>query len=114
MAGRIEFHNPGGKRSPFESSTIRSENLSLRELEARLQDLGDRLPSLGTDAEIVCLKGPHIFDPALDLRVKLDATRWMLRVAKHTERPARDQILAVITNCLDQLEKALDPKLHAV
>jgi hypothetical protein len=113
MAGKIELQNqPENLQS--ESGVYRSRGLRLVELEARLQDLSERLPRFHADAEVVHLKsGPHIFDPALDLRVKVDAVRWLLRVARHTEGPALDQILRTVMNSLDQLEKTVDPSSHA-
>jgi hypothetical protein len=112
MTGKIFFHSPAEKRS--ESCAVPSQDFRLREFEARVQSLSDRLPSFGADVEVVWLKsGPHIFDPALDLRVKVDAVRWMLRVAKHSAGTAREQILMTVKNSLDQLEEAVDPRLHA-
>jgi hypothetical protein len=114
MAAKIEFQNQADQRLQSKSRTPRSEDMRLRELEARLHDLSGRLRSFQADVEVVQLKsGPHIFDPALDLRVKVDAVRWMLRVAKHAEGPALEQILLTVANSLDQLEKTADPRSHA-
>ena len=114
MAAKIEVQNQVDQRLQSESRTRRSQGVRLRELEARLRDLSGRLTSFQADAEVVHLKsGPHIFDPALDLRVKVDAVRWMLRVAKHTEGPALEHILLTVANSLEQLEKTVDPRSHA-
>jgi hypothetical protein len=100
MAAKIGFHNPMEKHS--DSRAVRGEDFWLPELEARLQRLSDRLQGFHADTEVVGLKSsPHTFD----WRAKLDAIRWMLRVAKHTERPARDRILMTVENTLEQLEK---------
>lgn len=113
MAGEVEFHNQTEKRLQAESGTIGSEDLHLQELEARLQGFSDRLPSFHADSEVCLNSGPHIFDPVLDLRVKVDAVRWMLRVAKHMEGPAHERILTTARDSLDQLERAIDQKPHA-
>jgi hypothetical protein len=90
------------------------QNLRLPELEARLQDLSERLPIFHGAAPVVRLSNsPHIFDPAFDLGDKVDRVRWMLRVAKHTQGPVLDRILQTVANLLDQLEKTVDPKSHA-
>lgn len=112
MAGKMEFHHQTQKAS--DSSIIRGEDFALLKLEARLQELSRRLSSWQANAEVVGPKNrPRSLDPTLDLRLKVDAVRWMLRVAKHTEGPAREQILMTATSSLDQLEKAVDSRFDA-
>lgn len=88
-------------------------NASPEDFEARLQELHDRLEDLNADSTLVSFDGrPHVFDAALDLRVKVEAVRWMLRVAKHLAEPARQPVLATIGNSLDQLERAFEASIH--
>jgi len=88
-------------------------NASPEDFEARLQELYDRLEDLNADSTLVSFDGrPHVFDAALDLRVKVEAVRWMLRVAKHLAEPARQPVLATIGNSLDQLERAFEASIH--
>jgi hypothetical protein len=113
MGPKVEFHQ-GEKLSREEDRAFRSADVHMGRLEARLLDLSERLPDFNGDPEIVSVKGrPHIFDPALDLRIKVDAVRWMLRVAKHVQDPARERILLTVTNSLAQLERAVNERPHA-
>ena len=79
------------------------------DLETRLQDLHDRLEGLDENVSLVWLKGkPHTFDAVLDLRVKIEAVRWMLRVAKHLENSAREKVFLTVGNSLNDLEQAFE------
>lgn len=114
MGIQIEFRNRSEEASREEDRAFQSEDIHVGHLEARLQDLSDRLPDFNGEPEIVSLKnGPHVFDPALDLRIKVDAVRWMLRVAKHVQDPARERILLTVTSSLNQLERAVNERPHA-
>jgi len=109
MTGKAELH----KQRP-ESHSVPSEDFGLRELDARLQDLSDRLPTVEASSEVVCLNScPNSLDPIVDLGRKMDAVGWMLRVAKHTEGPARERILMTVKDSLDQLERVFDQRLNA-
>ncbi len=57
--------------------------------------------------------GPYIYDPDLNLRVKVEAVRWMLRIAKHMSEPAREVVFLRIENSLRQLEAAVESRLRA-
>jgi len=110
MAGKAELQ----EKRP-ESHPVPTESFRLQELDARLQDLSGRLPGGDAPSGVVCLNGhPHSSDSASDVRLKMDAVRWMLRVAKHTEDPARERILVMIKDSLDQLERVFDQRLNAV
>jgi hypothetical protein len=113
MGIKVEFRQTQ-KESREENRAFRKTDVQMGHLEARLQDLSERLPDFDGEPEIVSVKGkPHIFDPVLDLRVKVDAVRWMLRVVKHVQDPARERILLTVTNSLDQLERAVNERPHA-
>jgi hypothetical protein len=108
MGIKLEFQG----RKEKESEPAPAKHMG--ELEARLEELSDRLPDFHAEPKLVSLEsGLHVFDPALDLRVKVDAVRWMLRVAKHIEGPARERILVAVTSSLDQLERAVNQRPHA-
>jgi hypothetical protein len=105
MAAKIGFHNQTENHS-----AVYGEEFRLRELDCRLQRLSDRLQSFHASREVIDLKSrPHI----VDWRSKIDAIRWMLRVAKHAERPARERILVTVENAIDQLEKVVEQTSHA-
>jgi hypothetical protein len=83
--------------------------LTEEEVEARLRRLCDRYKNLNAASHLVWLeKEPHVYDPNLDLHVKVEAVRWMLRIAKHMSEPAREVIFLRIENSLRQLEAAIE------
>jgi len=93
---------------------IYRDDSRVQDLDARLQNLSDRLPEFTAESALAWVKGePDILDPGLDLRVKVDAVRWMLRVAKHVKDPARARILVSVQRSLEQLEHAIEMRPHA-
>jgi hypothetical protein len=79
------------------------------DFEARLQDLNDRLQDMDATSRLVLLNGRlHVLDVVLDMRVKVEAVRWMLRVSKHLGDPARQQVLMNIESSLGKLETAFE------
>lgn len=96
--------------APWEKILIQAE-----EVEARLQRVCDRHKSLNVASQLVRLEtGPHICDPHLDLHVKVEAVRWMLRIAKHMSEPAREVVFLRIENSLRQLESAIESRPRLV
>jgi hypothetical protein len=77
-------------------------------IEARIQQLGDQIQNLHSDSRLVWLNtGPHVYNADFDLSVKVEAVRWMLRIARHMQNSAREVMLLRIQNSLHKLEKAL-------
>jgi len=84
------------------------------EFESRLERLTDRFQDMNTASHYVWLAdGPHVFDPSLDLSVKVEAIRWMLRIAKHMNGPAREAVFLRIEDSLRQLEAAFESQTRA-
>lgn len=84
------------------------------EFESRLERLTDRFNEMDTASHFVWLaSGPHVFDPSLDLSVKVEAIRWMLRIAKHMNDQAREVVFLRIENSLRQLEAAIESQTRA-
>jgi len=114
MNVHFEFPDPGPTLQNSEQHTALKDNAVLEDFETRLQHLENRLQDLDIDSRLVFLKsGPHVFDAVLDLRVKVDAVRWMLRVARHVDDPGRARIFMTVANSIDQLEDALETELSA-
>lgn len=117
MGIRIEFKHHTEEQqdaTQSEADALRKYELCMGELEARLQNIGGCLPKLNANSELVSGDGAaRAFDPALDLRVKVEAVQWMLRVVKHVQAPARERILLTINNSLEQLEEAVNHKSRA-
>jgi hypothetical protein len=77
-------------------------------IEARLRQLGKQVEGMNSDSRLVWLQsGPHIYDCEFDLSVKVEAVRWMLRIAKHMRDSAREMMFFRIQNSLQQLERTL-------
>lgn len=84
------------------------------DVEQRLDTLRERVHNLRADSSLVWLEdGLHIFDPALDLRVKVEAVHLMLRAAELLSDSDKEKILLTVRNSLDQLEKAVELDVHA-
>lgn len=84
------------------------------DIEARIERLTKRFDKIGAASHLVWLQsGPHIFDPALDLSVKIESIRWMLRVAKPMTEPAREVMFLRIENSLRKLEAEVDSRVRA-
>lgn len=85
------------------------------EVEARIQRVCDRYKNLNSASHLVWLKtGPHVCNPELDLHVKIEAVRWMLKIAKHMSEPAREVVFLRIENSLRQLESAVESRPRPV
>ena len=86
-----------------------SRRVEERIIEARLQLLARQIERLNSSSRFVWLKtGPHIYNREFDLSVKIEAIRWMLRIARNLNEPSRDVLMQRIERALDQLEVALD------
>ena len=91
------------------------ENFEEKEIEARIERLTQRFKKTNSASNLVWLKsGLHIYDPALDLSVKVEAIRWMLRIAKPMTEPAREVMLLRIENSLRKLEAAVESRMRSV
>ncbi|HTR47413.1 MAG TPA: hypothetical protein VMM16_08525 [Verrucomicrobiae bacterium] len=111
---RIKLSDRGESVSDARPSAAWREFSDPGEFEARLQDIEQRLASLHADSSPVSLKsGPDTLNTALDLRVKIDAVRWMLRVAKHLAGSSRERVLQTVRASLDQLETTVEAELRA-
>jgi hypothetical protein len=109
MATNFSIHNQHESASvhPFYKAGNFQQSQEA-EIEARIQQLGDQIGNLDLDSRLVWLKtGPHVYSPELDLSVKVEAIRWMLRIAKHMQDSAREVVFLRIENSLRQIERSL-------
>jgi hypothetical protein len=91
-----------------------ASSVQTSEVEQRLDTLRQRVRNLQADSSLVWLEDRlHIFDPALDLRVKVEAVHLMLRAAELLSDSDKEKILLTVRNSLDQLEKAVELDVHA-
>jgi hypothetical protein len=101
---------------PATDKTRENNAASIRasDVERRLDSLRERVRNLEVDSSLVWLEDRlHIFDPALDLRVKVEAVHLMLRAAELLGDSDKEKILLTVRNSLDRLEKAVELDVHA-
>jgi hypothetical protein len=85
------------------------------QIEVRIQDICERHNNSKSNSNQVWLNcEPHTYDPNLDLCVKVEAVRWMLRIAKHMPEPAREVMFLRIENSLRQLDAAIESRPRPV
>jgi len=48
-----------------------------------------------------------------DLRVKVEAARWMFRIAKHLNGATRELVISTLQRSLDDLESIVASEMHA-
>ena len=110
MAMDFGIHS-GSESAPIHSLHTAGTSRHTQEkiIEARLRQIADYVDGMDSDSRLVWLKtGPHIYDREFDLSVKIEAMRWMLRIARRTNDSARDAIFQRLQNSIDQLEKSLE------
>ena len=54
----------------------------------------------------------HLCDAAGDLRVKVEALKWMFRIAKHMSGDARIMVMATVSKSVDDLEVAVEAQMR--
>jgi hypothetical protein len=110
MSTQVLVRNRANCASNHQFSAHPGEEPFLAEqVEARIQRICDRCKDLDSASQPVRLKsGPHTYNPELDLCVKVEAVRWMLRIAKRMSEPAREVVLLRAENSLRKLEATVD------
>jgi hypothetical protein len=103
----IHTQHDGNSFHPFHKAGDLQHSES--QIEARIDRLDDQIENLEMDSRLVWLKtGPHVYSPEFDLSVKVEAIRWMLRIAKHMHESARQAVFTRVDNSLRQIESALE------
>ena len=109
MATNYGIHTQHGGNPIHSFHTAGKFQHSESQIEARIERLDDQIDTLDLDSRLVWLKsGPHVYSPEFDLSVKVEAIRWMLRIAKHMHESARQAVFARVDNSLRQIELALE------
>ncbi len=108
----IQNHADGASNHRF-SAQSGEEPFRAEQVEARIQRICDRCKDLNLDSQPVRLKsGPHTYNPELDLCVKVEAVRWMLRIAKRMSEPSREVVLLRAENSLRKLEAIVESRAY--
>jgi hypothetical protein len=115
MRNRALIHDRHETASNHRLQVVPNEaHFDENDIEARIERLTKRFNKISAVSHLVWLKsGPHIFDPALDLSVKIESIRWMLRIAKPMSEPAREVMFLRIENSLRKLEAEVDSQVRA-
>jgi hypothetical protein len=83
-------------------------------VENRLQDLRNFVDALSAAAHPIWLiNAARMSEAADELRVKVEALDWMLRVARHFNGPNLGILLSAIEESLSDLEKAVESEMGA-
>jgi hypothetical protein len=80
-----------------------------RQFEERLDSIAMRIDEVHVspyNCDLVkSVDSPELCEPVVELRVKAEAARWMLRVAKHLTGPTKEKVLTAVQKSLDAIEK---------
>ncbi|HEY6905606.1 MAG TPA: hypothetical protein VI216_14975 [Candidatus Acidoferrales bacterium] len=107
-------HQPRAALAAEKTRENSAASIRASDVEHRLDALRQRVRNLKADPSLVWLEDRlHVFDPALDLRVKVEAVHLMLRAAELLSDYDKEKILLTVRNSLDQLEKAVELDVHA-
>jgi hypothetical protein len=87
--------------------------LLAEQLEPRIEELTRTVVGLEAAPYNVWLADTvHLCDPLNDLRLKVEALQWMLRIEKHLNDDTRDRVIAMLCKSVNDLEIALKTRLH--
>jgi hypothetical protein len=97
-----------------QSRLMQARRLLENDLNFRLNELSILVDKLGSVPHRVWLgNAVQTCDRAQDLRVKVEAVCWMLRIAKHLNGVARELVMSTIDKSLDDLEGVVASEMHA-
>jgi len=114
MKTQAQIKIPTDTQDIGESRLMQTRNRLEKDLNFRLNKISSLVDKLGTVPYYVWLeKTVQTCDRAQDLRVKVEAVRWMLRIAKHLNSVAREMVMSTIDKTLDDLERVVASEMHA-
>ncbi len=89
--------------------------LLAEELEPRIDNMTQVVEGLhAAPYYVVQADSGKLFDPVNDLRVKVEAVRWMLRIAKHLNGVAREMVMATVARSVSDLETTVETQMRAM
>jgi hypothetical protein len=90
----------------------KSRQTDEHELEHRIKILDKLVDSIPSATDQVSSSGKaHVFDLVNDLRVKINANRNLVRVARLLSEPARESMFSKVRNSLEDLEGSISSQL---
>lgn len=89
--------------------------LLAEQLEPRIHDMSRVVEGLhAAPYYVVQAEAAKESDAVNDLRVKVEAVRWMLRIAKHLNGVAREMVMATVARSVSDLENAVETQMRAM
>jgi len=83
--------------------------LLAEQLEPRIESMSHAVDGLRvTPYQVLRGEKMQLCDPVNDLRVKVEAVRWMVRIGKHLNGVAREMVMATVTKSVEDLELAIE------
>jgi hypothetical protein len=89
--------------------------LLAEQLEPRIDGMSHAVDGLQVaPCQVLRAGGMQICDPVNDLRVKVEAVRWMLRIAKHLNGAAREMVMGTVSKSVEDLEFVIETQTRAL
>lgn len=90
-------------------------HLLAEQLEPRINGMSHAVEGLRVAPyQVLRAGGMQICDPVNDLRVKVEAVRWMLRIAKHLNGVAREMVMGTVSKSVEDLEFVIETQTRAL
>ena len=106
----LDDHDGTATGRPSETWRLLAE-----ELEPRIDDMTRVVEGLHAAPYFVAqADSGQLCDPVNDLRVKVEAVRWMLRIAKHLNGVAREMVMATVARSVNDLETVVETQMRAM
>jgi len=100
----FDRHDTGEIGRPTETWRLLAE-----QLEPRIDGMAHAVDGLqAAPYQVLRAGGMRICDPVNDLRVKVEAVRWMLRIARHLNGAAREMVMATVGKSVEDVEFAIE------
>jgi hypothetical protein len=89
--------------------------LLAEQLEPRIDGMSHMVEALRV-APYQVLRGEkmQLCDPVNELRIKVEAVRWMLRIAKHLNGVARSTVMGTVSKSVEDLELVVESQARAL
>ncbi len=109
---RGEFDREAGNKDGRPTETWR---LLAEQLEPRIDSMSHAVEALKV-APYQVLRGDkmQLCDPVNELRIKVEAVRWMLRIGKHLNGAARATVMGTVSKSVEDLEMVVESQARAL
>jgi hypothetical protein len=106
----LDDHDSADTGRPSETWRLLAE-----QLEPRIDGMSCMVEGLHAAPYYVAqAESGKLVDPVNDLRVKVEAVRWMLRIAKHLNGVAREMVMATVARSVNDLETVVETQTRVM